>query len=140
MAERGTKSMAQEIKNEKAKKFEELLVKRESFGMSEEGNNLYSYFIEAEFRGQKQRISLAPQDNGAYSLLNIIYLGTDVAKARIVEGTYKPDDNSDPVVTLSVEVYVVDGIEYTCPLKTQRPSDKACLGNLFKLLKAAKSA
>ncbi len=132
--------MAQEIKKEEAKKINELLVKRESFGKSDEGNDLFSYFIEAEFRGQKQRISLAPQDNGAYSLLNIIYLDTDVAKARIVEGTYKPDENSEPVVTLSVEVYVVDGIEYTCPLKPQRSSDKACLSNLYKLLKATKSA
>ncbi len=130
--------MAQEIKKEKAKESKELIVKRENF--AEDGEARYAYFIEAEFRGQKQRISLAPQDNGAYSLLNIIYLDTDVAKARIVEGTYRPDEDSEPVVTLSVEVYVVDGIEYTCPLKPQRNSDKACLSNLLKLLNASKVA
>ena len=127
--------MAQEKKVNETK---ELLVKREAFGKSEEGNDLYSYFIEAEFRGQKQRISLAPQDNGAYSLLNIIYFDNDVAQARIVEGTYKPDENSEPVITLSVEVFVVDGgIEYSCPLKPQRSSDKACLKIQHEILKAA---
>ena len=138
MAERGTKSMANEKKVNETK---QLIVKREAFGKSEEGNDLYSYFIEAVFRGQKQRISLAPQDNGAYSLLNIIYNDCDVANARIVEGTYTPEGSTEAIVTLSVEVFVIDeGIEFACPLKPQRSSDKACLKIQHELLKAAKVA
>ena len=130
--------MSQEVKKSEAAE-KVLLVSREVFGKSDEGDDLYSYFIEATFRGQKQRISLAAEDNGSYSLLNIIFAGNTSAPARIIEGVFKADENSEPIVTLSVEVFVVDdGIEYSAPLKAQRKSDKTCLRILQQMYKTNK--
>ena len=102
---------------------------------------MYSYFIEAVFRGQKQRISLQAEDNGSYSLLNIIFADTNKAEARLTESVFKPDENSDPIITLGVEVFVEeDGIEYSAPLKGQRKSDKTCLAILKQQFKARKAS
>ena len=118
-----------------------LLVSREIFGKSkDEDQDLYSYFIEATFIGQKQRISLKAEDSGMFSLLNIIYGESNVAEGRIVESEFKADENSEPIKTLSVEVFVKDedGIEIMAPLKCQRKSDKTCLAIVQKQLKARK--
>lgn len=123
---------------EKSSKFE-LIVSRSAFNQTEDGENLYSYFIDAVFRGQKQRISLAAEDNGSYSYLNIIFGDTNQANARFVETKFKPDENSEPMIILSVEVFVIDdGIEYSAPLKAQRKSDKTCLNTLYSIYKASK--
>ena len=120
-------------------KLKELFVTRESFGESESGDPLYSYFIDATFRGQPQRISLAAEDNGSYSLLNIIFAGENKAKARLVESVFKPNEDSEPIITMNVEVFVEDeGVEYMSPLKGQRKSDKTCLNILHAQIKAAK--
>lgn len=118
-----------------------LLVSREVFGESDSGEPLYSYYIDAIFRGQKSRISLQAEDNGSYTLLNIIFSNSLTAEARFVESVFKPDEDSAPIVTLSVEVFVfdeTDGVEYSAPLKGQRKSDKTCLANLYQLYKAKK--
>lgn len=140
--------MAQESKVMESKATEskaaekKLYVSREVFGRSEDGeNDLYSYFIEAIFRGQKQRISLQAEDNGSYSLLNIIFDNSNLAEARLTESVFKPDENADPIVTLGVEVFVFveeEGVEYCAPLKAQRKSDKTCLAILKQQLKARK--
>lgn len=144
--------MAQESKvmegvakaNEQTKsKLKELYVSRQRFNdvseNAEEDKALYSYFIDAEFRGQPQRISLSPEDNGSYSLLNIIFAGEDKARARLVESVFKPTEDSEPIISYNVEVYVVDdGIEYSAPFKGQRKSDKTCLNILNAQIKAAK--
>ena len=124
-------------------KLKELFVTRQRFNEvddnAEEDKPLYSYFIDAVFRGQPQRISLAAEDNGSYSLLNIIFNNENTAKARLVESSYKPTEDSEPIITINVEVYVVDdGIEYMAPLKGQRKSDKTCLNILHAQIKAAK--
>ena len=117
-----------------------LVVSREIFGKSEDGeNDLYTYFINAVFRGEKQRISLQAEDNGSYSLLNIIFGNSNQANARLTESVFKPDENSAPIITIGVEVYVVDdGVEYSAPLKGQRRSDKTCLSILKSQVKAKK--
>ena len=138
--------MAQEskvIENVTASKAAEkkLYVSREVFGKSDSGEDLYSYYIDATFRGQKNRISLQAEDNGSYSMLNIIFANALMVEARFVESVFKPDEDSAPIVTLSVEVFVFDendGVEYSAPLKGQRKSDKTCLANLYQLYKAKK--
>lgn len=111
-----------------------LLVSREVFGKSEKGEDLYSYFIDATFRGRKSRISLQAEEGG-YDFLSIIFADALQAEARFILSEFKPDEKSDPIVTIGVEVFVfdeTDGIEYTAPLKGQRKSDKNALLNLKK--------
>ena len=132
--------MAMESKAAESKVENKLIVTREVFGKSDSGDDLYTYFIDAKFRGQKQRISLQAEDNGSYSLLNIIYDNNNVADARFVENSYRPDESSDPIITIGVEVFVKDedGVEYYAPLKGQRKSDKTCLAILKNLYKNKK--
>ena len=113
-----------------------LLVERESFGKSEDGEkDLYSYFINAEFRKSPIRISLNPKDNGAYNLLNIIFADSNSANARIEVSAFEMDGKT--VETVEVVVYVVeDEIEYSCTLSPQRKSDKDCLKVLNSIIKA----
>ena len=59
------------VKEQTKSKIMELFVSRERFDDNEDDKPLYSYFIDAVFRGQPQRISLAAEDNGSYSLLNM---------------------------------------------------------------------
>lgn len=133
--------MAQESKVMESKATEskaaekKLYVSREVFGKSEKGENLYSYFILAKFRGREVRISLQAEEGG-YDFLSIIFGESMQAEARFVLSEYKMDEKSAPIVTLGVEVFVFDesdGIEYTAPLKGQRKSDKNELLNLKKI-------
>lgn len=145
MAEEQSKKMqAKESKAaqvEKAEQTKELLVKvaREIFGTNDDGKPLYSYRINATLRGKPKEISLVPKDNGAYDLLNIIYLEDNEVDGLIIENEFKTEAG-DVVKSLVVEVFVVDeGVRYSYQLKTQRDSDKATLNTLVQVLKVKQS-
>ena len=140
--EKQSKEMqAKESKAVQSEETKELLVKvaRESFGVNDDGKPLYSYHINATLRGKPKEISLVPKDNGAYDLLNIIYLEDNEVDGLIIENEFKTEDG-DVVKSLIVEVFVVDeGVRYSCQLKTQRDSDKATLNTLVQVLKVKQS-
>lgn len=136
MAEKQSKEMQAEVKENVAAETNELLVKvtRECFG-EKDGVKLYSYHIHALIRGQKKDISLVPKDNGAYDLLNIIYGDLDTVDGAIVFSEFKTEDGG-VIKSILVEVFVIDdGIKYSYQLKTQRDSDKASLQILVQILK-----
>lgn len=137
MAEKQSKEMQAEVKENQAAETQELLVKvtREKFG-EKDGVSLYSYHIHAVIRGKDKDISLTPKDNGAYELLNIIFGDLDTVDGIIVFSEFKTDAG-EIIKSILVEVFVIDdGIRYAYQLKTQRDSDKASLQILAQILKA----
>lgn len=131
VTEKATESKAAEMK---------LIVSREVFGKGSKGEDLYSYYIDAVFRGQKSRISLIAEEGG-YEFLGIIFGDFLTAEARFTENKYQLDEKSEPMVILGVEVFYYDetiDVEYTAPLKPQRKSDKNVLANWRKILDSVK--
>ena len=137
MAEKQSKEMQAEVKENQAAETKELLVKvtRTSFG-EKDGIKLYSYHINAIIRGKEKVISLVPKDNGGYDLLNIIFDEQDTVDGAIVFSEFTTD-SGEKIQSIMVETFVIDdGIRYAYQLKSQRDSDKATLQILAQILKA----
>ncbi len=137
MAEKQSKEIQAEVKENQAAETKELLVKvtRTSFG-EKDGIKLYSYHINAIIRGKEKVISLVPKDNGGYDLLNIIFDEQDTVDGAIVFSEFTTD-SGEKIQSIMVETFVIDdGIRYAYQLKSQRDSDKATLQILAQILKA----
>ena len=137
MAEKQSKEIQAEVKENQAAETKELLVKvtRTSFG-EKDGIKLYSYHINAIIRGKEKVISLVPKDNGGYDLLNIIFDEQDTVDGAIVFSDFTTD-SGEKIQLIMVETFVIDdGIRYAYQLKSQRDSDKATLQILAQILKA----
>lgn len=120
-----------------AKKEKLVEVKREQFGVGEDGSPRYSYYMDIVLLGGPLRISLAGKDDGNYRLLNLIYQDKNAAKGRIKVSSFLPEKSKTPIETIEVEVFAVDedGDEICASLFGQRSSDKTCLSNYLKKLK-----
>ena len=137
MAEKQSKEIQAEVKENQTAETKELLVKvtRTSFG-EKDGIKLYSYHINAIIRGKEKVISLVPKDNGGYDLLNIIFDEQDTVDGAIVFSEFTTD-SGEKIQSIMVETFVIDdGIRYAYQLKSQRDSDKATLQILAQILKA----
>ncbi|MGN0819030.1 MAG: hypothetical protein ACI4M6_01360 [Christensenellaceae bacterium] len=137
----------EKIKNETnqtvEKKLEEpkLIIAREPFTSSKNGETYYAYVLRGKARGRDVKVDFVPKDIGGYVPLDIVFDGLDTAELVISEEKMT-DDNGNKVsyTTYSVRNIDEDGNVWQCPVKPTRGSDKSLLDMLLLTLKINKNS
>ena len=107
-----------------------ILVERDTY--TKNGQEYFSYFINAKIRGKEKRIGVVPPDNGGYEVLDIVF-GNEMTAELVLKPYEIKDDKTGQVLkgnTYAVRSVDEDGIVYECPIKPARVSDKTAL-NMF---------
>lgn len=106
-------------------------VEREAFDLN--GKTCYSYFVKGTVRGREVKAQLAPQDNGGYVLLDIVFDSSDTAEL-IIGSVSITDDKGKTETFPSYAVKNVDenGETFECPVKAARKTDKTKLAMILR--------
>lgn len=108
-----------------------ITVEREAFDHN--GKTCYSYFVKGTVRGREIKAQLAPQDNGGYVLLDIVFDKADTAD--LVIGSISITNDKGKTETFpSYTVKNVDenGEVFECPVKAARKTDKTKLAMILR--------
>ncbi len=112
-------------------KDKKIIVEREAFELN--GKTCYSYFVKGTVRGKEIKAQLAPQDNGGYVIMDIVFGNSDTAE--LIVGTVSITNDKGKTETFpSYTVRNVDenGEVFECPVKAARKTDKTKLAMLLK--------
>ncbi len=107
-----------------------LTIERETFDLN--GKTCYSYFIKGTVRGKEIKAQLAPQDNGGYVLLEIVF--GDSNTAELVVGSVSITNDKGKTETFpsyTARNVDDDGEVFECPVKPDRKTDKTKLAMLL---------
>ena len=109
-----------------------IMVERESFDLN--GKTCYSYFVKGTVRGREVKAQLAPQDNGGYVLLDIVFDNANTAE--LVIGSVSITNEKGKTETFpSYTVKNVDqktGEVFECPVRAARKTDKTKLAMILR--------
>lgn len=109
-------------------------VERELFENKKTGKTYYTYFIKGVVRGREGRVAVVPPDNGGYLILDIVF-DQDMAADLVMKPYEIKDEKTGSVVkgnTYAVRSVDENGLEYECPIKPFRMSDKSFLNMMLR--------
>ena len=109
-----------------------ILVERDTY--TKNGQEYFSYFINANIRGKVKRIGVVPPDNGGYEVLDIVF-GNEMSAELVLKPYEIKDDKTGQVLkgnSYAVRSVDEDGVVYECPIKPARTSDKNMLTMLIR--------
>ena len=112
-------------------KEQKIMVEREAFELN--GKTCFSYFVKGMVRGREIKAQVAPQDNGGYVILDIVFDNTE--KAELVIGSVSITNDkgkTETFPTYSVKSVDADGTVYECPVKAARKTDKTKLALILR--------
>ena len=103
-----------------------ILVERDTY--TKNGQEYFSYFINAKIRGKEKRIGVVPPDNGGYEVLDIVFGNEDKAELTVQKMTMTDAKGKESsYVKYGVKSVDEDGKIYECKIKPFRGSDKDLL-------------